>query len=180
MIKLHLPDKVETDRLILQRLRYEDAEEIFYSYASKPEVTKYLAFSTHQSVVDARGFVTYAIGAWDKGVEYVFSIRLKNDNRLVGTIGFVNDNGKVHFGYTIGPAYWNQGIATEVCKALLGIVREQKDVHRIWAFIDAENAPSARVLLKCGLVEEARLQKWFRFVNQGNQPKDCILYTLKA
>jgi len=32
------------------------------------------------------------------------------------------------------------------------------------------------VLRKCGMVEEARLPKWFRFINQGNEPKDCILF----
>jgi ribosomal-protein-alanine N-acetyltransferase len=180
MIRLDLPEQFTTERLLLQRLRYEDAEEIFYSYASKPEVTKYLAFPTHQSVVDARSFVSYAVGAWDKGVEYVYGIRLKNDNRFAGTVGFVNDNGKVHFGYCISPAYWNMGIATEACKGVLSRLKNQKDVYRIWAFVDAENVPSARVLLKCGLVEEARLQKWFRFVNQNNQPKDCILYVLKG
>lgn len=179
MIRLNLPEKIETDRLRLQRLRYEDAEEIFYSYASKPEVTKYLVFPTHRSVTDARNFLRYAVPAWDRGVDYVFGIRLKHDNRFIGNIGFMNDNGKVQFGYGLSPTYWSMGLTTEACKAVLNILKQQKDLHRIWSFIDAENLASARVLLKSGLVEEARLCKWHRFVNQGNEPKDCILYVLK-
>ena len=180
MIKLNLPEKIETDRLVLLRLRYEDAEEIFYAYASKPEVTKYLAFHTHQSVQDARNFLHYVTAAWDMGTEYGFGIRLKSDNKFIGSIGFINENGKVQFGYSLSPNYWNQGLTTEACKAVLALIKKQKDIHRIWTFIDAENVASGKVLEKCGLVEEARLAKWFRFVNQDNQPKDCILYVLKG
>jgi [ribosomal protein S5]-alanine N-acetyltransferase len=180
MIRLNLPEKIETERLVLQRLRYEDAEEIFYTYASKPEVTRYLAFPTHQSVGDARNFLEYVTGAWDRGTEYAFGIRLKGENRFIGSIGFINDEGKVQFGYGISPNFWNKGLTTEACQAVLKLLKGQKDIHRIWTFTDAENVASGKVLLKCGLVEEARLTKWFRFINQDNQPKDCILYVLKG
>lgn len=179
MVRLNLPEKIETDRLILQRLRYEDAEEIFYTYASKPEATRYMSFPTHQSVGDARNFLNYVVDAWDKGIEYAFGIRLKHDNRFIGSIGFINENGKVQFGYALSPNYWNKGVATEASKAVLELLKRQVDIHRIWTFIDAENVASGKVLLKCGLMEEARLSKWFRFVNQDNQAKDCILYVLK-
>ncbi len=177
MVRLNLPEKLETERLLLKRLRYEDAEEIFYSYASKPEATKYLAFPTHQSVHDARNFLAYAVRAWDKGVEYVFGIRLKSDNQFIGSIGVINENGKAHFGYCLSPIFWNRGLATEACRAVLALLKTQ-NVHRIWTFIDAENSASGRVLAKCGLKQEATLTNWFRFVNQDNKPKDCILYIL--
>ena len=180
MIRLKLPEKIETERLLLLRLRYEDAEEIFYSYASKPEATKYLSFPTHQSIEDTRSFLNHITRAWDKGTDYVFGIRLKPDYRLIGTIGAMNENGKVHFGYCLSPGYWGKGLATEVSKAVVGLLKQQKEVHRIWTFIDAENVASGKVLLKCGLVEEAKLSKWYRFINQDNQPKDCILYVVKG
>lgn len=179
MVRLNLPEKIETDRLLLSRLRYEDAEEIFYSYASKPEATKYLAFPTHQSINDARNFLTYAVSAWDKGIEYVYGIRLGGDNQFVGSIGVINENGKVHFGYALSPTYWNMGLATEACKAVVGLLKGEAQVYRIWTFIDAENVASGKVIAKCGLVEEARLAKWFRFINQDNEPKDCILFVLR-
>jgi len=179
MVRLHLPERIETQRLTLERLRYEEAEEIFYSYSSKPETTKYLAFPTHQSIQDARIFVRYARQAWDSGAEYVFGIHLKDTNRFIGSIGVVNENGKVNFGYCISPTQWGRGYTTEACRSLLLRLKDQKDIHRIWTFVDAENVASAKVLMKCGMVEEARLKNWFRFINQDNQPKDCILYILK-
>ena len=179
MIRLTLPEKLETQRLVLERLRYEDAEEIFFTYASKPEATKYLTFPTHQSIQDARSFLRHARSAWDRGTEYVFSIRERETHRFIGSIGVINENGKVHVGYVISPAQWGRGLATEACTALLTVLKHQQEVYRIWTFIDAENTASGKVLIKCGLIEEARLKNWARFVNQDNQPKDCILYILK-
>ena len=176
MVKLKLPQRLETDRLILSRLRYEEAEEIFYTYASKPDATKYLSFPTHQSVADARRFTNYAATAWDANLEFVFGIRLKDSSRFIGTIGVINDNGKVNFGYCISPSQWGNGYATEACKAIINILKRNEFIHRIWTFVDAENEASIKVLMKCGLREEARLSKWFRFVNQNNLPKDCVLF----
>jgi len=179
MVKLNLPERIEASRLLLTRLRYEEAEEIFYTYASKPEVTRYLAFPTHQSISDARNFVRYAVAAWNAGKEFVYAIRLKDTARFIGTIGIINDNGKVHFGYAISPSQWGNGFTTEACLAVLKFLKTNKEIFRIWTFVDAENTPSIRVLQKCGLVEEAKLTKWFRFVNQENQPKDCLIFVLK-
>lgn len=178
MIRLPLPPKIETDRLLLQRLKYEDAEEIFYSYASKPENTRYLSWATHQSVDDTRTFLKYAIPGWNNGKDYTYSIRLKN-LLMIGSIGILHDDGKIQLGYVISRANWGRGYATEACVRILTILKSCQDLYRIGTFVDAENEASIHVLKKCGMVEEARLEKWFRFVNQQNQPKDCILFRLR-
>lgn len=177
MIRLSMPAKIETERLLLHRLKYEDAEEIFYAYASKPEATKYLSWATHQSVDDTRTFLKYAIENWNYGNDYSYSIRLKN-LLLIGSIGILHDDGKIQLGYVISPTYWSKGYTTEACTRILSVLKTFKDLYRIGTFVDAENVASIKVLRKCGLVEEARLEKWFRFVNQNNQPKDCILFRL--
>ncbi len=178
MVVLNLPDQIVTDRLYLHRLRYEDAEEIFYTYASKSEVTRFVSWPTHQTLQDTKEFLRYAINGWDSGTDYSFAVRLKESNRLIGSIGVINDNGKLQFGYVFSTTQWNKGYATEVCQRLMSLLRNQKGVYRIQTFVDAENVSSARVLVKSGLVEEARLSRWFRFVNQNNEAKDCILFRL--
>ena len=177
MIHLSMPPKIETERLLLQRLRYEDAEEIFYSYASKPEATRYLSWQTHHTVDETRTFLNYAVESWNYGTDYSYSIRLKS-GVLIGSIGIANDDGKVQFGYALSPVHWGLGYTTEACLRVLAILKNAKGVYRIGSFVDCENVASIRVLLKCGLMEEARLPKWFRFVNQDNQPKDCLFFRL--
>ena len=178
MVALNIPEQILTDRLSLHRLRYEDAEEIFYTYASKAEVTRFVSWPTHKTLKDTNAFLRYAVTAWDEGTDYTFAVRLKESNQLVGSIGVINENGKLQFGYVFSPTQWNKGYATEVCLRLMDLLKTQPGVYRIQSFVDAENVSSARVLIKSGLVEEARLVRWFRFVNQNNEAKDCILFKL--
>lgn len=175
---LDLPERIETERLLLQRLRYEDAEEIFYTYASKPQATKYVSWPTHISMKDTRAYLKFAIPAWNKGIDYAYTIRLRSNFQLAGSIGAPNEDGKVQFGYILSPDKWGNGYATEACHALLGQLKKIREIYRIWTLVDADNIASLNVLKKCGLTEEAKLEKWIRFVNQDNKPKDCILFNL--
>ena len=177
-MRLVIPEKIETARLFLRPLRYEDAEEIFYVYASKPEATRYVSWSMHQTIEDTRAFLKDSITGWEKGTDYSFGIRKKENGRFIGSFGVLNDSGKLQFGYVLGPLHWGNGYATEVCRVMMKVLAGVREVYRIGTFVDAENVASAKVLLKSGLVEEARLSGWFRFVNQGNMAKDCIFFRL--
>jgi ribosomal-protein-alanine N-acetyltransferase len=177
-MKLPVPERIETERVILSRLQREDAEEIFYSYASKPEATRFMLWPMHRSMEDTRGFLSRAAYGWNAGSDYSFCIRLKETQRLIGGCGITNEEGRIQFGYVLSPTHWGRGLATEVCCRLMEVVRGLPGVYRVSTFVDVENTASVRVLLKSGLVEEARLEKWLRFVNQENQPKDCLLFRL--
>jgi len=172
------PEKIETERLCLQRLRYEDAEEIFYAYASKPEATKYLSWPTHRTIEDTLSFLRFAIEAWNRGTDFSYAIRLKESSRLIGSFGLVHEAGKIQFGYVLSPSQWGKGYATEACSQMMTILKNRNELYRVSTFVDLENIASIHVLKKSGLVEEATLSKWFRFVNQGMEPKDCLLLHL--
>jgi ribosomal-protein-alanine N-acetyltransferase len=178
MEKLMLPEVLQTERLIFQRLRYEDAEEIFYTYSSKPEVTKYVSWATHRSIDDTRNFLQYAVSSWDHGKDFSYSIRIKDSRKMIGSFGLMNEDGKIQFGYAFSPNYWNVGYATEACKMFMNLINQYPQIFRVNTFVDIENTGSIRVLEKSGLVREATLEKWFRFVNQNLSPKDCYLYVL--
>ncbi len=178
MVKLSLPTHFVTKRLSIQKLRYEEAEEIFYSYASKPEATRFMSWATHRSIADTRAFLRYVVDAWRMGMDYSFAIRLKDTHRLIGSFGVINENGRLQFGYILSPTQWGNGYATEVCRNMMEILKEQDGVYRIGTYVDMDHVASINVLKKSGLVEEARLARWMRFPNQNDMPKDCILFTL--
>jgi [ribosomal protein S5]-alanine N-acetyltransferase len=177
MVKLDLPTQIFTPRLILRQLRYEEAEEIFYTYAGKEEATRFMSWPTHRTLEDTKAFLRYAISGWVTGTDYTYAIRT-HGGRFIGSFGIINENGKLQFGYILSPTQWGRGYATEACKSMMSILREQKGVVSIQTFTDAENKASANVLLKSGLIEEGRLSNWFRFINQNNQVKDCISFRL--
>ncbi|MBX3406737.1 MAG: GNAT family N-acetyltransferase [Phycisphaeraceae bacterium] len=54
--------------------------------------------------------------------------------------------------YWIGREFWGKGVAT---RALQGLLDEVKD-RPIFGRAAADNAPSIRVLLKCGFIEDRR------------------------
>jgi ribosomal-protein-alanine N-acetyltransferase len=178
-MRLPMPEIIPADNLILKRLRYEDAEEIFFTYASKDEATRYVAWPTHQRLTDTRDFLRYAVQAWNTGRDYSYGIRQVRSNRLVGSIGAVHDSGRIQFGYIIAPSQWSRGYATLAAKAILTVLKSMPQVKEIKTFVDVENKASIRVLQKCGLVQEAVVPGYYRFVNQNNRAKDCILFKLE-
>src|SRR5260221_11308631 len=174
-MNLLIAESIQTERLLLQRFRYEDAEEIFYTYASKPEATRFMACPAHHSINNTRNFLDYAIHGWGNGTDYSFAIRLKGVNRMIGSCGMMNEDGKIQFGYVLSPIHWGNGYATEATRAMLAQLKNQPDIFRIGTFVDVDNTASINVLKNCGLVDEMLLEKWFRFPNQNNEPKDCVL-----
>ncbi len=167
-----------TERLELRRLAPEDAEEVFYVYASKSEVGRYLTWPTHRGIEDTREFLAFVEHGWRTKTEFTYSIRHRATNRIIGALSARDDDGRFEVGYVLGPRYWNEGYATEACTALVGHLKSLPRCYRIQSFVDAENVASVKVLLKSGFIEEAFLPKWRRFVNQGNVPKDCIQFRI--
>ena len=170
-----MPEVIETSRMTLRRPRYEDAEEIFYAYASKLEATKHLSWPTHRTTDDTKVFLNFAMQGWRDDKDYTYVIVLRSNRQIIGSFGLVHESGKVQFGYVLSPLYWNQGLATEACLAVMQVLARKPQLYRVSTFVDAENLSSIRVLSKVGFVKEATLSKWFRFVNQNNLPKDCVL-----
>ncbi len=178
MDRIELPERIETERLLIQRLRYEDAEEIFYCYAGKPEATRYVSWATHTTIRETRTFLRYANDAWKYGLDFSFSIRLKETQQLIGSYGVINENGRVQFGYALGPNHWGKGYATEACMKFTSLLKTQRLIYRLSSYVDCDHEASMRVLAKCGFVKEAKLSRWMKFPNQGNLPKDCWVYVL--
>jgi ribosomal-protein-alanine N-acetyltransferase len=165
----------------LMRLRYEDAEEIYYTYASKPEATRFVSWPTHQRLADTRAFLSYSVKAWDAGKDFSYAIRLEGTGRLAGSIGALVNGNDVQVGYIVSPSLWGRGIATEALR-LMGkmLSKARSEDDRIWTFVDAENKASIRVLEKCGWTCEGMRQQYHAFVNQGNRLKDCLIFRLDA
>ena len=137
-MKLPMPESFTTERLGIYRLRHEDAEEIFYTYASKPGATKYVSWPTHQSLADTKRYLGFTRAGWQAGVDYSYSLRLAG-RRLIGSCGLVNDHGNIQFGYILSPSQWGQGYATEACRKLMEILSSLPGVKSIGTFVDAEN-----------------------------------------
>lgn len=176
---MQTPDWYQTERLMIRPHHREEAEEIFYSYASKTEVTRYVTWATHSSIDDTRRYLRQAIAQRSEDSGAAYTIRLKRPNRVVGSIGLVHVRGEWQVGYVYSPTVWGNGLATEALIGLFQAIECQLD-ESIFSYVHPDNKASVRVLEKAGFVRDGLVVEGFSFPNLGGQVHPCIRFRLKA
>ena len=73
------------DRVTLRAPRLGDAEELFASVASDPEVTRYVTWTPHSDVDETRRVITELFNV---GKERTWLIELNETGEIIGSCGF--------------------------------------------------------------------------------------------
>lgn len=152
---------LETERLILRKMILNDAEAVF-AYASNSEVSRYTLWETHRSIQDSRAFLEFATQKYENGGEPDWGIVYRGNGCLVGACGLVNweaEHARAEVGFVLSREYWGRGLMSEAVRAILRFGFERMNLNRIEARCIAENAASARVMEKAGMVYEGTLRQ---------------------
>ena len=152
---------LETERLILRKMVLNDAEAVF-AYASNSEVSRYTLWETHRSIEDSRAFLEFATQKYENGGEPDWGIVYRGNGCLVGACGLVNweaEHARAEVGFVLSREYWGLGLMSEAVRAMLRFGFERMNLNRIEARCIAENAASARVMEKAGMVYEGTLRQ---------------------
>jgi len=155
-----LPE-LTTPRLLLRKLRQEDAEDMF-DYASDPEVAKEVTWDAHRSPGDSLGFINFNLGKYGRGEVADWGLVLKENGKLIGTMGFVwwkPDHAKAELGYAMSRKYWGRGLMTEAVKAVMDFGFRFMKLNRLEARCNDTNPGSERVMVKCGMKYEGLLRQ---------------------
>jgi [ribosomal protein S5]-alanine N-acetyltransferase len=150
-----------TDRLILRGLNLNDAEAMF-SMRSDPEMMAYIPRPLSKSVEDAAALIQTMLDGNEKKESLIWAISLKNDPKLIGTIGFWRlkpEHFRAEVGYLLHRDFWQKGIMYEALQFVLEFGFKDMNCHSIEAVIDPENVASERLLQKCGFVKEAHFKE---------------------
>ena len=145
--------QLETERLILRRLVPQDEDDVF-EYASDPEVPKFMPWDTHKSIEDARGFISFTLGRYERDEAGEWGIVLKETGRLIGATGFPwcdMKNRRAEIGYVISRHYWGRGIMPEAVSRVLKFAFEEVGLNRIECCHFLPNEKSGRVMQKVGM-----------------------------
>jgi len=148
--------KYETERLMIRKIIPEDTDDMF-SYASRPETSKYLLWEPHPSSAYTADLIHYLQKEYVSGRYGDYAIILKETGRMIGTVGFTSfdeKNSVAEVGYVISPDYWHRGIATEALKTVLSIAFFDLGAQRVEAKYIPDNVFSRKVMEKCGLTYE--------------------------
>ncbi len=151
-----------TKRLTLRRFTIDDAESMYYNWASDPEVTKYLTWPTHTNVEETQ----QVIRQWESDCEkedcYQWAIELNEIEQPIGSISAVKVTDEieaVEIGYCIGKDYWHHGYTSEALAEVMRFFFEEVGANRICAAHDTKNPNSGKVMEKCGMSLEGVCRK---------------------
>ncbi|NIM51540.1 MAG: GNAT family N-acetyltransferase [Gemmatimonadales bacterium] len=165
-----------TPRLILRAPRLADADAIYNGYATDPEVARFVLWTPHESIEETRAFL---IGFLDHGrgdTSYPWVITRAADRLVIGAIHLRVNAPKGEVGFNIDRAEWGRGYGTEALRAVIEFGLGLAGVHRIQALCHVENAASARVMEKAGMVKEGVLRRFLVFPNISAEPQDVFIY----
>lgn len=158
----HLGTKtLETRRLVLRKFKREDAESMFKNYANDDDVTKYMTWPSHESVLDSSKYIDFLINNYKEIDNYNWGIELKDIKEIIGAISVVHynkDTNNMHIGYCIGKRWWNKGITSEAFEEIIKFLFEEVGCNKIESRHDPRNENSGKVMMKCGLRYEGTLR----------------------
>lgn len=144
---------IESARLILRRYGNNDATDMFCNWVTDPEVSKFWGWKPHENIEETESLLLKWIGEYSNPETYHWVIVLKSISQAIGYIYINafdnNDNCEVHF--ALSQKYWNQGIMSEACKAILSFAFSVVGVENIHTRHHVDNPASGRVMQKCGM-----------------------------
>ena len=164
---VHLGTKeLETDRLLLRRLAFEDADPLFYGLRNQPE---FLYYTNKEKITLEEQYELFSKldEKYKEKTYYNWVIVLKSTNEIVGMVNFrVNEfNDSVEFNYATDNRHTNKGYMTEALKRVTRFALEDMCVNRIQGGCVTKNIASKRVIEKCGYTFEGVLRSYIKLVD---------------
>ncbi|MDQ3705040.1 MAG: GNAT family N-acetyltransferase [Chloroflexota bacterium] len=156
---------METERLVLRKLRMEDAEDMF-EYGQDQEIAFRGLWPPLQSLEESQADLADAMEGYAAGSEISWAIEHRADRKMIGRIGlgpYSRMNHRAEIGYALNRNYWGQGLATEAVSGVLGFAFGEMGLNRVQAIVLPDNIGSMRVLEKAGMRREGLL-RGYQFV----------------
>jgi ribosomal-protein-alanine N-acetyltransferase len=171
--------ELDTERLRLIKLDLSFIDDI-YSYASDPEVTRYVSWPRHETRDFTLSYLQSVLENYARGGCYDWGIKCVRDDRLIGTIGLINHDSKdnsFEIGYVLSKTHWNRGFATEAASRVIDFALTDLKASRIKGICHIDNTRSARVMEKCGMrfIGEIR-----HTVIRDDTQVECRLYCIEG
>jgi RimJ/RimL family protein N-acetyltransferase len=176
-VTIKAPERFETRRLVIRRPVARDVEAIFTRYASDREVTRFVGWRAHESVVETRAFLAFSDEEWDRWPAGPYLVESRPDATLLGGTGLTFESpARAMTGYIFARDAWGNGYATEALHAMIETARAV-GVSQLYALCHTEHEPSWRVLEKCGFTRETILTRYVEFPNlRPGDPCDVFRY----
>ena len=148
--------EIRTERLLLRPHRREDVDDIF-EFARDPEWGRYLTAPLPYLREHAVEFVEDRIRmSWDLWPVWAMVL----DGKVVGGVGIEIDveYATGALGYSLAKEHWGSGLVVEAARAVVDWAFRERGLAKVYAYADARNAQSLRVMEKLGMTREGVLR----------------------
>lgn len=180
---VNTPEK-QTERLILRKFTEADLPAL-YSILKDEEVNRYLPWFPLKSLKEAEIFFQERYCSVYKNTRgYNYAVCLKTDNIPVGYVN-VNMDDSHDLGYGLKREYWQKGIISEACAAVVNQVKTD-GLSYITATHDVNNLRSANVMKRLGMeYKYSYIEQWqpkniavtFRMYQLNFDKSDTFVYS---
>jgi RimJ/RimL family protein N-acetyltransferase len=153
--------ELQTPRLLLRDFQASDWPAVL-AYQRDPGYLRFYEWAD-RTPEEVQAFVQRFIDeqAQQPRTRFQLAVTLRQTGKLIGNCGIRlvgHGNHEAEIGYEIAPEHWGSGYATEAVAEIIRFGFADLGVHRIDAWLVADNVASARVLEKNGLRLEGRLR----------------------
>lgn len=153
------PDRIETDRLHLERISHDTVDvfalhELYSDGEATKELFEYWGSSPHETVKETFDYVDEAERRWDEvdGAKYVIRPKKGEDGEgvIAGTTGLYPDWEKrsANLGILLNKRFWGRGYSGERADALLAVAFDRLDLELVVAAHVDGNEKSRRAIEK--------------------------------
>ena len=170
----------ETERLIVRQWEEKDVKDL-YEYASNSEVTKFLSWPTYEDEQNAINRINFLLESYkQEQIDTDYAIELKSENKVIGSIGFMDykqkNEGSLEIGYVLNPKYQGFGYMTEALIGAFKYLKRNNIAKRIVCKHDTLNEKSGNVMKRAGMTFEGVLRK--DGINNMHSRYDVAVYSI--
>jgi ribosomal-protein-alanine N-acetyltransferase len=148
---------LETQRLFLRHYVLNDVDRLFAFY-SDPDVVKYIP-DAPRTFEETKEELEWFMNGHPKFPELgLWATIHKETGEFIGRCGLIpwtiDEQHEVEVAFALSKAYWGQGLATEVARALVHYGFEHLQLSRLICLIEHGNQASIKVATKIGMTFE--------------------------
>jgi len=152
-----IPDKIETQRLILRTFRDQDWPDLHQLF-SNPECTRY---TIQRTLTEGESWRMMAamIGHWQLRGYGPYAVEEKTTGRVLGPVGlwYPNDWPEAEIKWALSRPYWGKGLASEAARAVKKMADQHLPEISLISLILSANEPSKKLATAMGAVFEREM-----------------------